>query len=93
MGGTGGMGPGPFPGGGNDNSDVQFPDHCTGDLSAQEKVLLYMLFDLNACVGEVPPPPECTPATCESLGAECGFSSDGCGQVLDCGPCPVMPPR
>jgi hypothetical protein len=72
---------------------VQFPDHCGGDLTDQEKVLLYMLFDLNACVGEVPPPPECTPATCESLGADCGFSSDGCGGVLDCGPCPIEPPK
>lgn len=29
----------------------------------------------------------CTPATCESLGAECGSPSDGCGGTLDCGTC------
>jgi hypothetical protein len=64
-----------------------FPMHCTGDLTKQEKVLLYMLFDLGACIGEPPPPPPCEPETCESLGAMCGFAPDGCGEVLDCGPC------
>jgi hypothetical protein len=76
-----------------DTRDAIFPAHCAGDLSAQEKVLLYMLFDLSACVGEVPPPPDCTPGTCVSLGAECGFTGDGCGGVLDCGPCPIPPPK
>jgi len=73
-------------------AEAIFPMHCAGDLTRQEKVLLYMLFDLSACVGEVPPPPDCTPSTCESLGAECGFSGDGCGNVLNCGPCVVEPP-
>jgi hypothetical protein len=76
-----------------DNDAKIFPEHCAGDLSPQEKVLLYMLFDLAACVGEVPPPPDCTPNTCEGLGAECGFTGDGCGGVLDCGPCPIPPPK
>jgi hypothetical protein len=76
-----------------DTDEVLFPSHCTGDLTAQEKVLLYMLFDLAACVGEVPPPPNCTPNTCVGLGAECGFTGDGCGGVLDCGPCPIPPPK
>jgi len=66
-----------------------FPAHCMGDLTPQEKVLLYMLFDLAACVGDTPPPPPCTPDTCDSLGLKCGFSGDGCGDVLDCGPCPL----
>ena len=74
-------------GGQNPFADVIFPAHCTGDLTAQEKVLLYMLFDLGACIGDVPPPPDCDPQTCETLGAECGFTPDGCGAVLDCGPC------
>lgn len=69
-------------------ADSVFPEHCTGDLTDQEKVLLYMLFDLGACVGDdPPPPPPCMPATCEELGAKCGFAPDGCGGVLDCGPC------
>jgi hypothetical protein len=74
--------------------DVTFPAHCMPlDLTSQEKVLLYMLFDLAACVGDTPPPPPCVPDTCESLELECGFSGDGCGDVLDCGPCPLPIPK
>jgi len=62
-----------------------FPDHCSGDLTAQEKVLLYMLFDLGACVGAPPVPPPCTPIECGVT--SCGFTPDGCGNVIDCGPC------
>ncbi len=29
----------------------------------------------------------CVPATCSSLGAECGQVSDGCGNTLNCGTC------
>jgi len=65
-----------------------FPDHCGGDLTNQEKVLLYMLFDLGACIGVIPPP-MCTPATCASLGAACGMTADGCGNLLNCGPCVI----
>ncbi len=68
--------------------NATFPDHCEGDLTDQEKVLLYMLFDLGACVGDNPPPPPCVPVTCESAGATCGFVADGCGNVLECGECP-----
>jgi hypothetical protein len=62
-----------------------FPGHCSGDLTNQEKVLLYMLFDLGACVGTPPEPPPCVPLECGAL--RCGFAPDGCGNVLDCGPC------
>ena len=44
----------------------------------------------GACVDEpvsVPPPPSCTPASCQSLGAECGAPSDGCDGTLNCGGC------
>jgi hypothetical protein len=34
-----------------------------------------------------PPPPDCVPATCQSLGSECGQPSDGCGGRLNCGGC------
>src|SRR5690606_36339657 len=34
-----------------------FPEHCSGNLTDQEKVLLYMLFDVGACVGDVPEAP------------------------------------
>ena len=70
-----------------------FPSHCSGDLTDQEKVLLYMLFDLGACVGDPPPPPECNPSSCEELGAQCGHAPDGCGGILDCGACVHEPPR
>ena len=63
-----------------------FPNHCTGDLTAQEKVLLYMLFDLGACVGEDPDPPNCTPQACPGNG-QCGTRPNGCGGTQQCG-CP-----
>ncbi|HSC86827.1 MAG TPA: hypothetical protein VLC09_06130, partial [Polyangiaceae bacterium] len=68
-----------------DSSGDVFPAHCAGDLSAQEKVLLYMLFDLGACVGDEPPPPPCTPITCPE--GACGKVPNGCGGVIDCGTC------
>lgn len=80
-------------GGNNPFANSVFPAHCAGSLTDQEKVLLYMLFDLGACVGEPPPPPECKPTTCEALNAQCGFAPDGCGGVLDCGPCTRPDPR
>jgi hypothetical protein len=35
-----------------------------------------------------PPSPSCTPATCQSLGKQCGTWPDGCGGTLNCGTCP-----
>ncbi len=70
-------------------SDVVFPEHCdgttglSGDLTDQEKVLLYMLFDVGACVGTgQPAPPECLPV--DDCTGRCGSLPDGCGGVLDC---------
>ena len=75
-------------GGSNPFASSVFPAHCTGNLTNQEKVLLYMLFDLGACVGDEPLPPPCVPLTCSGSGSLlCGFQPDGCGNVLDCGPC------
>ena len=53
VGSDGGMGT-PMGGGGTPFANAIFPQHCQGPLSAQEKVLLYMLFDLGACIGVVP---------------------------------------
>jgi hypothetical protein len=70
-------------GGNNPFNNVTFPDHCSGNLTAQEKVLLYMLFDLGSCVttGELEPP-ACTPvADCTG---RCGNLPDGCGGIVSC---------
>jgi hypothetical protein len=77
----GGVGNQPF-------ANAVFPEHCEGDLTPQEKVLLWMLFDLGACVGDPPDPPVCEPTTCEAVEAECGIINAGCGTTVDCGPCP-----
>jgi hypothetical protein len=77
------------PGGGNFNG-VVFPAGCgTGDLTAQEKVLLYMLFDLASCVttGGTPVPPACTPLDMGACSGRCGKLPNGCGGTLDCGGC------
>ena len=68
-----------------------FPSYCDGgELTPQEKVLAYMLFDLAACVTDdtEPPAPECEPLTCSEAGVDCGEISDGCGGTIDCGGCP-----
>jgi hypothetical protein len=42
----------------------------------------------SKCGGSVPPDaPIETPATCASLGYNCGVSSDGLGGILNCGTC------
>jgi hypothetical protein len=64
---------------------MSFPDECTTEFTAQEKVLAYDLFDLTSCVQ----PPLCTPITCADQGLTCGQAGDGCGGTLTCGPaCP-----
>lgn len=72
--------------------DSVFPNHCGGDLTAQEKTLLFMLFDLASCVADdnvpPPPPPSCDAQSCQDVNAECGVVADGCGSAVDCGPCP-----
>jgi hypothetical protein len=74
---------------GNPTGSAIFPAECTsGPLTAQEKVLEFMLFDLSACVSVGNPViPMCTPKTCTDLGATCGYRADGCGGLLDCGGC------
>jgi hypothetical protein len=81
-----------YGGGTSPYANVTFPSHCqgsnanNGNLTDQEKVLLYMLFDLGACVGDEPDPPECTPVACPAYPA-CGTRGDGCGGTQNCG-CP-----
>jgi hypothetical protein len=69
-----------------------FPNHCNtngGNLTNQEKVLAFFLFDLTSCI-QTTPPPTCTSKTCADYPAQtCGSQSDGCGgSTPDCFPCP-----
>ena len=34
-------------------------------------------------------PPLCTPRSCQQEGFQCGANGDGCGDAIQCGPCPV----
>jgi hypothetical protein len=42
--------------------------------------------------GQCGQPPDggvmCTPLTCQQQGLSCGKAGDGCGNLIDCGPCP-----
>jgi hypothetical protein len=67
-------------------TNCTFPDECSSDFTAQEKVLAYFMFDMTSCVQ--PPELFCKPKTCEDFGPEiCGPQGDGCGGALDCGTC------
>lgn len=50
-------------GSGGGDVDSSFPSSCTKNLSAQEKVLAFLLFDLSSCIQDetkdpTPPPPQ-----------------------------------
>jgi hypothetical protein len=74
---------------GDDMNEDYFPNHCaSGDLRPQELALIFMMFDLAACITDRPPEWDCTPISCDEAGAECGRVIDGCGGLQDCGGCP-----
>jgi len=74
-------------GGGSDDNGYTFPNECTAaPMTAQEKALEYLIWDLASCLPG-PPGPSCTPTTCAALGATCGPVGDGCGNELMCGTC------
>ncbi len=73
-------------GGSNDSADF-FPAQCTPTpMSAQEKALEYLIWDLASCL-PAPAMPTCVAKTCADLGATCGPAGDGCGGTLQCGSC------
>jgi hypothetical protein len=78
--------PGMFP----HTGGMRFPTECTNaPLTPQEKVIVFMLFDVAGCI--TPDiPPGCVPRTCAQAGASCGPIGDGCGNIVDCGNC-VLP--
>lgn len=59
---------------------------CLDPMTAQEKLLEYMIFDLGSCV---PPTTTCTPKTACPAGQNCGYAPDGCGGLVACGTCPT----
>ncbi|HEY1817826.1 MAG TPA: hypothetical protein VGG74_36040 [Kofleriaceae bacterium] len=77
------------------NSGTDYPKECEpstdkkgqNPMTAQEKTLEFMLFDLASCVGTQTV--SCTPKTCADFGYTCGESGDGCddNMVLQCGTC------
>jgi hypothetical protein len=70
-----------------------FPAECdTTPLTAQEKILEFMIWDLASCVPGPPTPPTCTPITCQDQNIACGPAGDGCGsEIASCGVC--TPPQ
>ncbi len=68
----------------NGTMGMTFPSECpAGGMTPQEKLLEFMIFDLTSCVS----PPTCTKLTCAQQGIQCGPAGDGCGGLLQCGPC------
>lgn len=69
---------------GSSSSFQGFPTSCgtSGTMSEQERALVYMLFDLSACIA-----PECEPRECEQVKGQCGVHPDQCGGIVECGPC------
>jgi hypothetical protein len=68
---------------------VAFPQECDKNaLTAQERVLEYMIWNLASCAGGEPPA-GCTPRTCADQQITCGPAGDGCGGPLQCGACPA----
>ncbi|MGH7437485.1 MAG: hypothetical protein ACRENE_17550, partial [Polyangiaceae bacterium] len=70
----------------------QFPSqstsYCGTTMTAQEKILEYMIWDLAQCVpGQ--PTSTCVGKTCAQLGNPCGQQSDGCGNLITCSSCPA----
>ncbi len=69
-----------------------YPSECDKQpMTAQEKILEFMIFDLASCVqgAPPPPPPTCKALSCGDQGITCGPAGDGCGNVIQCGNCGV----
>ena len=67
-------------------TSATFPSECPmAPMTAQEKALEFMLFNLASCVPG--PQPPCQPQSCADQGINCGPAGDGCGKEILCGTC------
>ena len=75
---------------GTQSGGTTFPNECdTKALTAQERILEYLLWDLASCVPG-PPTSTCTPKSCADQSLACGPAADGCGNLIPtCGACPA----
>lgn len=83
--------------GDDDGSSIEdlCDDRADNPMDTQEKVLLYLLFDVAACTGDVPEPPQCEPTPDEEICdvpadgpnagmTPCGYHANGCGALRNC---------
>jgi hypothetical protein len=76
---------------GTESGGTTFPTECNANaMTAQERILEYLLWDLASCVPG-PPTSTCTPRSCADQGITCGPAADGCGNLIagGCGSCPT----
>jgi hypothetical protein len=74
---------------GTQSNGMTFPNECDKNaLTAQERILEYMIWDLASCVPG-PPTSSCTPKSCADQHIECGPAGDTCGNLIagGCGTC------
>jgi hypothetical protein len=77
---------------GTTSNGSTFPNECDQlALTAQERILEYMIWDLSSCVPGPPSPSTCTPKSCSDQGLNCGPAGDTCGNLIagGCGTCPA----
>ncbi len=76
---------------GTTSNGMTFPNECDKNaLTAQERILEYMIWDLASCVPG-PPTSTCTPKSCADQHLDCGPAGDTCGNLIPGGCGDVCP--